>query len=216
MESKPDVIAAWDEIKREADETFGVAIPSSLAHLQSIWDNLILLITMDLDSMTEKWDNSGAKIVEAIGDIITLGIDVLAIALEGVLQLINLILIGMVALGTKDPQPFFDAMSDAATRSREILWGFGTDIMDLLNIPGPSTTPMPGTQSQLFHEGGGIKSPFHDTSAAPPVIAPSGAGGIHGEANTQNFSLTVQTSAPIEPVIADFRMLAALARGPIR
>ena len=210
MESKPDVIRAWDEIKREAKETFGTAIPASLAHLESIWNNLIILITGDIDNMTEKWDTSGGMIIETIGDIITLGIDVLAIALEGVLQLINLVIIGLVALRTGDFDDFIDAMSNAAERSREIIFGFGTDIMDLLNIP--VTAAMTGG----FHEGGGIQSPFHDTSAAPSVTAPSGAGGLHTEANTQNFSLTVQTSAPIEPVIADFRMLAALARGPIR
>jgi hypothetical protein len=204
------VIAAWDEIKREADETFSKAIPASLAHLQSIWDNLIVLITGDIDNLTETWDSSGARIIETIGDIITLGIDILAIALEGVLQLINLVIIGLVALRTGNFDDFIDAMSNAAERSREIIFGFGTDIMDLLNIP--VTAAMTGG----FHEGGGIASPFHDTSAAPSVTAPTSSGGAHGETSTQNFSLTVQTSAPIEPVIADFRMLAAMAKGPPR
>ena len=58
-------------------------------------------------------------------------------------------------------------------------------------------------------------SPFHEggpTTTAPPTV--SGAGRIHSEANTtsQSFNLTVNTSAPLEPVVADFRMMAAQAR----
>ena len=212
LEKKPDVIAAWNEFKREAEATFAVSIPAALAHLESIWNSLITLITGDIDDMTSKWDEHGGSVIETIGDIATLIKDVLNIALLGTLQLLDLIGIGLVALRTGDWDRFSKAMSDAAEASRELIHGFGIDIMDLLNIP------VTAAQAGTFHEGAAqnISPLFHDTSAAPPVTAPSGAGGLHGEANTQNFSLTVQTSAPIEPVIADFRMLAALARGPIR
>jgi len=208
IEQKPNVIAAWEEIKTEARETFGELIPGWLTHLDTIWKNLMTLIKGDIDDTTTIINTWGSKFIETLGDIVTLGIDVLAIAIEGVLQLIVLLSESLVALTTGDWSRVGDLFREFGERDRELIYGFGEDIMDLLNIAGPSTTPLAGQAPT--HQPPGFNS-----VPAPVTVTGPGGGRFHTDTSTQNFSLTVQTSAPVEPVIADFRMLAALARGPI-
>ncbi len=204
IEQKPNVIAAWEEIKDEARTTFGELIPGWLEHLDEIWTNLMTLIKGDIDDTTTTIATWGSKFIEVIGDIITLGLDLLAIAITGVIDLVLLLSASLIALSTGDWSRVGELFSELGFGARDLIGGFGEDIMDFLNIPGPSTTPIPGTPTQDTHQG-----------VLPPLVAPSAGGGLHNEANTQTFSLTVNTSAPVEPVVADFRMLAALARGPI-
>lgn len=47
-------------------------------------------------------------------------------------------------------------------------------------------------------------------AAAAPVAAPGGGGG-GGSSRTEEFNLTIQTAAPIEPIQADFEMMRALS-----
>lgn len=205
----PNVTDAWDEIKTEAKETFSKLIPEWLEKLGEIWSNLTLLITGDVDETTGTISNWGSKFIEVIGDIITLGLDVLAIAIEGIIDLILILSAALIGLATGDWALLGEAFTRTGVDARELIGAFGEDIMDLFNIPGPSTTPIPGTDTQQTHGGIG-------PSQAPPIIDPTT--GVHlgaSPSTTQNFSLTVNTSAPVEPVVADFRMLAALARGPI-
>jgi hypothetical protein len=208
LRRKGAVIKAWDEINDKAKEVFEDNISTWLKNLNDIWDNLVIIVKGDIDDTTESIDKWGDTWIETIGDIITLGLDVLAIAIEGIIDLVLILTEALVGLTTGDWSGLAEAFTGGGERARALLEGLGDDIADLLNL----------NVEGVYREGERIGQP-HDIGTPTQIEAPptvSGGGRIHGEAqNTQNFNLTVNTSAPAESTIADFRMMAAMARGAI-
>jgi hypothetical protein len=101
----------------------------------------------------------------------------------------------------------------------EVMNGF-SDWLNNVKLPewlvGKSPSPFEKTLWGIAEAMGAVQSlaaPTIGAAVAAPVrAAPPGMGGAGGGAGASNaYNLTVNTSAPREPILADFRMMQALA-----
>jgi hypothetical protein len=223
----PLVVSEWEKIKTRAQLIFGESIPEWLDGLGVTFENLGEIAGAVLTFLTGQWEAHGDGVIGTISKIIQFGLEALSFAVLASQKIFNIALeaitgdfdnvIRIVGELEQVIADFIEGIFGQTAGKEGILpkewldslveWGEG--VRSFFGIKSPSTFMADIGQNIVrgFEKGLALgNSPISAAVAPTPATVAAGAGAI------SNFNLTVNTASPREPIIGDFRMMAALSR----
>ena len=227
VEDIPLILQEWDKIKERAVSVFEERIPAALSYLSEAWDYLAIAIGKALDWIGLKWSEHGDGIIGVISKIIQFGIEALGVAIELLAAAVTLAL-ATISGDFERAKEIIDEIGATIEDFWQGIFGkqegeegilppewldsllqWGEDVRKFFGIESPSKFMAEIGQNIVkgFEKGLAVGS-----SPISAALAPAPASVVAGAGPVSNFNLTVNTAAPREPIIGDFRMLAALSR----
>jgi hypothetical protein len=195
-DNEMDIIEALQSIASWFETDFAPAVKNAWDQvIRPVLDALITLLLRLGDVALEVMQGDWAEAWESAGDTVSgfLGDGgIIRNIIQGFLDWFVKILTGM------GPEEFKGAMFDMQDWGAEMLWKW---------INGMTGNFKAGPMPEWFSG--------EQTSIPQNYVPPEGRGGFPGVAtqtNTNNYNLTVNTSAPSEPIIQDLNMIANIGR----